>query len=326
MTESSKARTTPILIRFILGLCILTAVVAIAGPASVVRTLQEVTWSPLILSMLLMILSFVLSAAGLILLFPDLPRRDRLPAALGFLRVTSITLLLPGRLSDLAFVKAYAPWGNPGTILGRVLAHRMLSTVYLVVIAFAGGLWLLERRDWLWAVVGTVVAGIAALVVLIRLRPVRAFIKQRILRRYAAAFAGFYAAFQSSFPGRPPVTAAHAVVSLARFAAMAVSTALVFQACGTKIGAHVTLVGNSIGALAGIVPTTMLGLGVQEMIGVGYYGLFGLAASAIVAAYLAGRVRSVLVLGLFAALWLWPDRSRAATTPATDAVGNAEEC
>lgn len=233
------------------------------------------------------------------------PLREFLPV---YWTAWAVGLVAPGQIGDLATVSALLQrhgidWR--GT-LGRSLVDKVVSL--LVMLAFTAWAALTLGREWslrldarallLALAAVAAVAGVLALA----LRSARG-------RALALHLAEIGASFLDTLRRQPGLVALNAALTVVKVALIGTAYWLVFRAFGQAQVELVDAVAVSTAAgLLAYLPISLNGIGPVEAAGVVLFGMLGVAAGTVVAAYLVLRATVLLLAWIPAALFLLATR------------------
>lgn len=229
---------------------------------------------------------------------PTLPKR---PVFLAYLRSWVIGAVAPGRLGDLSLAHFLTPLEvTYGLGLAVVVVDKFITFLVTVAIGALGVLLYVGAEQ---AAVASGMALVVAVgsIALIANRRVRRFVRDRLLGRHGAKFAGFSTYTQGMLVEHPGLLSINTLLTVVRTVVMALSVWVMLLAFHTDVDLVAVVFVQTIAQLAAWVPVSMAGIGVRETTAtVLYTQLLGLAAAPVLNANLL-----TLVLGYLKALVLW---------------------
>ena len=229
------------------------------------------------------------------------PLREFLPV---YWTAWAVGLVAPGQVGDLATVSALlhrrgVDWR--GT-LGRSLVDKVVSLLVMLgftaAAVYALGRELSPRIDLRVVAMALGAFALAAAVAALAWRSARG----RALALHAAEVGG---SFVGTLRERPGLVALNAALTVVKIALVGTAYWLVFRALGqAQVGLPEAIAVSTAAGLLAYLPISFNGIGPVEAAGVVLFGILGVAAGTVVAAYLVLRATVLLLAWIPAALLL----------------------
>jgi uncharacterized membrane protein YbhN (UPF0104 family) len=265
--------------------------------------------------MALIVATITCGSIALLLLF-ELNGRTALWArfTVDYFHVQALCQLTPAQAGEMA-LPYIAGRGRfaPGEIAASLVIQRMVSLGIVVVVALAGaGRW---TQTWiLWGGGGLVLLSCLAGIGMIRNGTIRTWLNNFVNRRFGPILFGFYDTWTGIFRERRGRLLLHVILMICRFVIAVGAGFFIFRSVGVVVPFWDYAALTAWTTLALLIPISVNGVGVTEGIFVAALSAYGNGTEQVLAASLAGRTLSILILlAGSAAYWFLRRREHHAT-------------
>jgi len=228
---------------------------------------------------------------------------------LDYFYVQALCQLTPAQAGEVAlpYVAGRGRFA-PGEIAAGLVIQRMISLGIVFLVAVAGA------RRWadssvLWAIgaVGLVIC--LAFAAVITNARARSWLNEMVGRRFGPILYGFHDTWIGVFRDRRGRLLLHVMLMVARFVMGVVATYAMLLAFGIVVPFQNVAALSALANLASVIPISVNGVGVVESIFVVALADYGYGTEQVLAASLAGRLLSILILLICsAAYWFLQGR------------------
>src|SRR3989344_3992432 len=298
-------RYWPKILKYFLGPLLLVILFWTIGITQIWALLTAADFTFFALAYLLFVLSTLITALNLYLLFYPLQKIEPKKFLQYFFASRITSLILPGRFGEFSLsYYLHEENINLGQGLAAVVTDKLISVACSMVLALIAVYIFMNGQHI--AIVAIYMVVMLLLFVLMLSSTSRKFIKRWILRKYSHHFAGFSKTLFSYERENKKMALLNMLFSWIQIVVVALSTKMIFLSLGIEISLLTLILVSGLETLSNSIPITVNGLGVKQAIGVYVFSAIGVNPIITGARYLIGFVIEYS-FGFFSTLFIRND-------------------
>jgi len=291
-------------LRTVISMIILFLLFYKVGFLEIQNTLSNANFLFLILMILVYIPIYILGIFNLFVLFGDMKFRDLVKP---YLLSWSLGMFVPGKFGELSIFYFLKKKKKLNDSVPVFLLDKLISFVVYILFVIIGFLFFKELLglDYLYQVLLICAVILALVLIFILWDKPKKILEKYVLRKYFKYFSGTFDNLKSYFSSYFNRLIINFLLTIVRLVFTAFVVYLGFLAMDPTLNVNLIyiMVITSIISLVSLIPITLSGLGLRELLAVFLYGLIGIDAGVIFGAYvlllIVRYVMGGLILGIF---------------------------
>ena len=298
-------KSWPKILKYVLGPLLLVIILWTIGIRQIWLLLTVVDFGYLALAYLFFVLSILVTAFGIYVLFYPLQKLAPKKFLQYFFASRITSLILPGRFGEFSLsYYLHEEDINIGKGLAVVVTDKLISMTCSMILALIAVYIFMNGQHI--AILAVYIVAMLGLFAMMLSSTCRRFIKKWVLRKYAHHFAGFSSTLFSYERENKKLALLNMVLAWIQIIVLALSTRMIFQSLGTSISLLTLILVSGLETLSNAIPITVNGLGIKQAIGVYVFSALGVSPVITGARYLLGFVIEYS-FGFFSTLFIRND-------------------
>jgi len=284
-------------LRLAAGLAIIYWLFTFIGIDKIIGTLKQVNVFYVILSVPVLLLTFVMTSLKINFLLHGLKQHVSYLKLFKYSSLSnSLGLLLPGKLGEFSFAYLLSREKlSLGASSAVIILDKLVMVFVIAFFAIIGTAIFFSNK--LHYMIMLILLVIAATYVFFS-KPVRKIIR-RLLGKYAEKFTGFYDAFFELTSNHQRQILKNLTATLLRLFLNTTAIWLILLSLDVNLPIWKLFIIKSTTVMASLLPITINGLGIKESVGVYLYTLLGVPAVKAASAYIIGWALDYLLGAIF---------------------------
>ena len=287
MIKKLILRSWPRILKYVLGPLLLVIIFWTVGIRKIWMLLTATNLAYFGLAYLFFILSIMIAAFNLYLLFYPLQRIEPKKFMQYFFASRITSLIFPGRFGEFSLsYYLHEEDINLGRGLAAVVTDKLISVSCSMILALIAVYIFMEGQQI--TIVALYIIVMLGLFMMMLSSRCRSFIKKWILRKYAHHFAGFSKTLLSYEHENRAFAIVNMIFTLVQIVVSALSAKTIFLSLGTAIPLLTLILVSGLETLSNSIPITVNGLGIKQAIGIYVFSAIGVSSVITGARYLIG--------------------------------------
>ncbi len=296
-TPKRKSTTNILILLFqtLLGFAILGYLIYQIGAEQILATISAIpllVWSLLLVYTFLSV--FITSLCYKSLIDPTCGKITPKEIFKYSLTTASLSRSFLGRYAEVTLIYFLKKRGvEYGRGISIFLVDKIITLITQLIISIIGVIFFFPSKPLLYAFIGLlIITGLSLLT--LQSKPIKQFIKEKILRKYQSKFKQFSSTFHDLYYKHKSALILNTLFTLLRLILTGIAVYGVFHYLGSDVPLLETIIINTILMTASLIPLTANGIGIRETLGVYLFGLYGVDPVVTVSAYLLFRITNYL--------------------------------
>lgn len=271
-------------LEILFGILIIAFILSKIDFSEAVTLLLKLDVYPLLLAVLVYVLTFIITAYGLKVLFDSITRIRFVKWMKYYLITFSLGLVLPGRTGEFSII--YFLKKNQievGSTTALVIIDKLITLIVFGFVTLLGLFTIIESKE---LYLGLLAIFLILLFSIILFSDLGKRIISKILGKYSSNFSSFHESYRNLILFHKDKLLINFIVTILRPILNGLLIIILFRALGYDVPLFYATIISSITLIASLVPLTPNGLGIREGLGLFLFSKLGIPFEASLSMYL----------------------------------------